>query len=257
MMCFELCAWYFELALLTLQIKALRSKYKVPTLNQSLLFDHRNGAAGFFNLLARAFGKAMRRDFQRLGNIAVAEHHDVMLRFLDDAAMMHKFRRHFVVFRECFFQCRQADFNPPLLENIGKATFWQPAMQGHLTAFETDFHGIAGPRLLSFFAATGSLAQPRAGSASETLLPVGRTLCRMEIVETECHCLLPIIFHLSFIICHLNNGPWTPGWLKWPMINVKWKMGNDLSSSYSIIRIRCGTFSTAPRIDSVSGRSTI
>jgi hypothetical protein len=34
-------------------------------------------------------------------------------------------------------------------------------------------------------------------------------------------------------------------------------MENDPSSSYSMILIKCGTLATAPRIDGVSGRSTI
>src|ERR1700676_861827 len=135
MICFEPGAWYFEIALLARHIKELRSKYKIPTLNQSFLFDYGDGAAGLFDLLARAFGKAMRRDLQRLGDLAVAEHDDVVLCLLDDAATMHYLRRHFVIVRERLFQRGQADFDPLLLENIREATFGQTAMQGHLAAF--------------------------------------------------------------------------------------------------------------------------
>src|SRR5256885_408146 len=59
--------------------------------------DNRGGAAGLFNLLARALGKTMRRDLQRLGNLAVAEHDNIVFGLLDDAPMMHNFGRYFVV----------------------------------------------------------------------------------------------------------------------------------------------------------------
>src|SRR5438105_3749579 len=148
--------------------------------------DNSNGAAGLFNLLARAPGKAVRRHLQRLGDLAIAEHDNIVFGFLDNATMMHDFGRYLVVCRKLLFQRSQADFDPLLFENIREAALGQPAMQGHLAAFETDLHRIAGTRLLSFFTATRSLAQPGAGSAPETLLPVGRTLCRVQIVETKC-----------------------------------------------------------------------
>src|SRR6266478_386200 len=99
-----------------------------------------NSAAGLFNLLARAPGKAVRRDFQRLGNLAIAEDYDIVFGFLDDPAMVHNFRGYFIVGRKLLFQSREADFNPLLLEDIGKAAFGQTAMQRHLAAFETDLH---------------------------------------------------------------------------------------------------------------------
>src|SRR5947207_13387537 len=64
--------------------------------------DYCYGTAGFLNLLARAPGKAVRRNFHCLGHFAVAEHDDVMLGLLDDPAIMHEFGSHFVVFGECF-----------------------------------------------------------------------------------------------------------------------------------------------------------
>src|SRR5258706_6624053 len=102
-----------------------------------------------------------------------------MFRFLDNAAMVHPFGGHFVVGCEILFQRGQADFDPLLLENIGKTAFGQTAMQGHLATLETDLHRIAGTRLLSLFTAAGSLPQPRARSTPETFLAVRRTLGRM------------------------------------------------------------------------------
>ena len=102
-----------------------------------------------------------------------------MLRLLDDSAMVHKLGRHFVVFRECFFQRSEADLDPFLFKNIRKAAFGQTAMEGHLSALEPDFHRVAGARLLSFFTTARSLAQARSRPAPETFFPVRRTLGRV------------------------------------------------------------------------------
>src|SRR4051812_14869085 len=139
------------------------------------LADDRHRAAGFFNLLFRALGEAMRRNLQRLGYFAVAEHDNVMLRLLNDAAVVQQFRGDFFLRRKSFFQRFQAYFNPLLLENIGKAALWQTTVQGHLAAFEADLGRIARTRFLSLFTAARSLAETAARPSAQTLLLVRRS----------------------------------------------------------------------------------
>src|SRR5438128_1293864 len=79
---------------------------------QELSADYRYSAAGLFYFLASAFSKAMRRNFERFGNLAIAKHNDVMLRLPDQSAIVKHFRRHFVVRIEMFLQRLQTYFDP-------------------------------------------------------------------------------------------------------------------------------------------------
>src|SRR5207245_2958866 len=136
----------------------------------------RHSPAGFLDLLARALREAMRRNLERLRNLAVTEHHDVVFRFLDDAAVVQNFRSDFVFGREAPLQRLETHFDPLLLENVREAAFRQTTMQWHLPAFESDLRRVAGTRLLSLFTAARGFTKTSAGSATETLFLVRRAL---------------------------------------------------------------------------------
>src|SRR5207253_4184082 len=116
----------------------------------------------------------MRRNFERFGNLATAKHNDVMLRLLNQSAIVKNLRRHFVVRAEMFLQRLQTYFDPFPLEDICKATLRQTTMQRHLAAFETSLGRIAGARLLSFFTATRGLAEAGSGPSPDALLLMRR-----------------------------------------------------------------------------------
>src|SRR5713101_469931 len=139
--------------------------------------DYSCGAAGFLDLLASASRKAVGGNLERLLDLAVSQHDDVMFCLLDDSASVQKGRSDLVVLSEMFFERFQAHLGPSLLEDVGEATLGQAPMQGHLAALETNFRRIAGTRLLAFFTTAGGLSQSRAWSAAHALLFVGGTFC--------------------------------------------------------------------------------
>src|SRR5580765_6360391 len=101
-----------------------------------LAADDSNRATGFFNLLFRAFGETMGRNLQRLRDFTISQHDDVMLRLLDNAAAVHRFRSDLIIGGKALVERFQAHLNPLLLENIREAAFRQTTMQRHLAAFE-------------------------------------------------------------------------------------------------------------------------
>src|SRR3954471_10070068 len=66
--------------------------------------DDVDGAARGLDLLARALRKAVRRDGQRLRQLARAEHDDIALALGDDAALVHRLRRDAVSRLERLFE---------------------------------------------------------------------------------------------------------------------------------------------------------
>src|ERR1051325_10968950 len=104
----------------------------------------------------------MRGNLQRLRDIAITEHYDVMFGLLDDPALMHHFRRDLSGRIKTAIERFQANFDPLLLEDIGEAAFRQTPMQRHLPAFETGFRRVSRARLLTFMTAAGSFAETRA-----------------------------------------------------------------------------------------------
>lgn len=185
-MCFELCTSNFE-DHEQLGERDQSTKFKLQSTianTLSWLPYNRCRSARFLDLLTCALCEAMRRNFQRLGNVAVTEHNDVMLRFLDDPATVQNFGRDFGVGIEALVERFKTDFNPMLLENIGEATLRETTMQGHLSALETDLRGVAGARLLALLAAARCFAKPRTGTATNALFLVRRTFRRMQVVKS-------------------------------------------------------------------------
>jgi hypothetical protein len=114
----------------------------------------------------------MRRYFQRFRDFAVSENDDIVLGFLDYAAMMHGFRGDFVVGGKAFLQRVEAYLNPLLFENVSEAALRQPAMQRHLTAFKTYLGGITRAGFLALFTATRGFSQTGSGAPTEALFLV-------------------------------------------------------------------------------------
>src|ERR1044072_4196705 len=113
-----------------------------------------------------------------------------MLGLLDNAALVQHLGRNLGVGVKVLLERVEAHFDPLFLKNISKATLGQPTMQRHLAAFKAGLRRISRARLLPLFATTGGLAEPRAWSATEPLLLVRRSFCRMKIVKAECHGLI-------------------------------------------------------------------
>src|SRR5687768_6404897 len=93
----------------------------LPTLGVLLRFNDRRSAAGFFNLFARALGKAVSGNAQRLRQLAVTQHHYIVLGFLDDSAIMQQLRRDLLIGLETTIQGSQTYFQPLLLKDVGKS----------------------------------------------------------------------------------------------------------------------------------------
>src|SRR5882672_3341631 len=105
--------------------------------DKTLTADDRHGAASFFDLLPCTLGKTMGRNFQGLGNFAIAKHDNVVFRFLNDAAFVKHLRRNLVVCGKPLLQRLETDFDPLLFENVCEPALGQSAMQRHLPTFET------------------------------------------------------------------------------------------------------------------------
>ena len=80
----------------------------------------------------------MGRNAQGLGNVTGAEHDNVPARFLNEPALVQKFRRDLFIRLEMLIQRFQANLNPFFLEDVGEAALGQPAMQRHLPTFKPD-----------------------------------------------------------------------------------------------------------------------
>src|SRR6185436_913754 len=105
-----------------------------------------------------------------------------MFRLLNNAALVQHLRSDLGIGVKMLFQRFEANFEPLLLKNIGKAALRQTAVKRHLAALKTDFRRIARPGFLSFFTAAGSLAQASAGTTPEALLFVRRSFGWMQII---------------------------------------------------------------------------
>src|SRR2546425_7102072 len=146
-----------------------------------------DGAAGFLNLCSRALREAMRRNPQRLFQLAGAQHHHVMLCLLNNTSVMQQLGCYFFVGLKIPIKSRKTYFQPTLLENVGEPTLGQATMQRHLAAFKSNLGRVAGARFLPLLAAPCGFAQPRAGAAPHALLLMCRTFRWMQVVKTECH----------------------------------------------------------------------
>src|SRR6476620_4642671 len=100
------------------------------------LADFRGSAPSLFDFLTRAFGKTMRRDAQRFRQFTITENDHIVFGLFDYAASMQKLGRYLFIGLKASIQRAEADFQPALLEDVGKAAFGQTAMQRHLTAFK-------------------------------------------------------------------------------------------------------------------------
>src|SRR5205085_829455 len=109
---------------------------------------------------------------QRLRNFPVSEHYHIMFRFLDQAAGVQHFGRDLFVGSEMLIERRETDLHPALLEDVGEAALRQTPMQRHLAAFESHLARVTRARLLSFLAATRSLAEARTRTTTDSLLLV-------------------------------------------------------------------------------------
>src|SRR5438552_1070872 len=104
---------------------------------QKLSANHGCCSTSSLDLLTRALRETVRRNLQRLGNFAISKHHDIVLGFFDQASFVQDLGRHLVILAEAFVQRLQTDFDPLLLENVGKAALRKTPVQRHLAALET------------------------------------------------------------------------------------------------------------------------
>src|SRR5437016_13885606 len=145
--------------------------------------NHDYCSTGFLNLLARALRETVRRNLQRLRNFAISQHHDIVLGFFDQASIVQELWIHLVILDEAFVQRFQTNFDPMLLENVGKAALRQTPVQRHLAALEAGLGRVTRTRLLSFLAAPGSFSKSGPRAASDAFLLMRRTFCRVEIIQ--------------------------------------------------------------------------
>src|SRR2546423_6236231 len=174
-----------DLVLCTLEsptVRASDQSTKIKVQSTAYSFDYGYCSTGLFNLLTRALRETVRRNLERLGNFAISQHHDIVLGFFDQASFVQELRRHLVILAEAFVQRLQTNFNPVLLENVGKAALRQAPVQRHLAAFETGLGRVTRTRLLSFFTAPGSFSESGPRSAPDALLLMRRTFGGMEII---------------------------------------------------------------------------
>src|SRR5690349_1123804 len=136
-------------------------------------------AASLLDLFASTLREAMCRNTQRLGDLAVSEHYNIMFRLLDQAARVQHLGRDLFTRIEVLFERRETDLQPAFLEDVGEAALRQTPMQRHLAAFESDLARITRARLLSLLTAARGLAETRARSTAHSFLLVRRSLCRL------------------------------------------------------------------------------
>src|SRR5215470_7241353 len=91
----------------------------------------------------------------------------------------------------------QADNVVFLAENVSESPLRHAAMQRHLSAFEPAQHARTAARTLTFMAASGGLAHPRAHAAPYSLLVFCRFLRRVNIREIHKQVLRLSGFHGS------------------------------------------------------------
>jgi hypothetical protein len=116
-------------------------------------------ASGLFDLIFSRTGKAMGRDIQDLGDFAVSEDNEIVLRFLDQAALVEDLRRYLVSSVKVRIDLPKTDLDPLLLEDIRKASFRQTSLERHLPALKTGATAVTRPRLLAFVSASRSLSK--------------------------------------------------------------------------------------------------
>ena len=113
----------------------------------------------------------MSRNFEWRLQFALAQYLEAVQQLLDQAMLQQEFRRDFL-FSAKFGKIHQINQRIIFLENIGKTPFGQPAMQGHLAAFESGAHARTRPRALAFCAACRSLSVPRTHAQTDALAPL-------------------------------------------------------------------------------------
>ena len=151
-----------------------------------------------------------------------------MLRLLDDPAIVQNFRRYFVVGREMLFQCFLKIFVKPRFGRRRCRGIWPPSKPILDEYPDRDFWPFS-PRPAVF---PKPLPGPR---------PTRFFLC----VEPFAGCKL-----LSDSVINL-----LPDFELWTLDFET--NGLRPKTNHSMIFIKCGSFKTAPRMDGVSGRSTI
>jgi hypothetical protein len=188
--------------------------------------DLNHCTAGLLDLLARALGKPVRRNAQRLRNFTVPKHYHVVFRFLDHAARVQQLRRDLFVRPRNSIERGETDLEPRFLKMLVKPRFGND-------------DAAASGRLQNQFCASSpsetSVPSHRARRScpdrslvhADSLLLVRRTLCRLKTVKTDA------IINSIFVqkLCTLQD------------FSILY---------YSTIRNKCGTFATAPRIESLS-----
>src|SRR5713101_95124 len=126
-----------DLVLWTLKsptVRASDQSTKIRVQSTAYLFDYGYCSTGLLNLLTRALRETVRRNLQRLGDFAISQHHDIVLGFFDQAPIVQELRRHLVILAEAFFQRLETNFDPLLLENVGKAALRETPVERHLAA---------------------------------------------------------------------------------------------------------------------------
>jgi hypothetical protein len=105
-----------------------------------------------------------------------------VLGFFDQTTLVKYLGRDLVPCIEIAFNAGKADLDPLLFEDVGKSTLWQAALERHLSTLESGAAAVTGTRLLAFVSAAGSFAEPGAGTASDPLFLMRRTLGGMQVV---------------------------------------------------------------------------
>src|SRR5262252_4788671 len=103
------------------------------------------------------------RDLAR--ELARAQNLEPVVYFVDDTRRHQRIGRERVSFE--LLQPAEVDDGVPLFENVGESALRQPAMQRHLSAFESALLAKTGPRVLSLGPARGRLAVSRSHTAPD------------------------------------------------------------------------------------------
>src|SRR5690606_30813503 len=99
---------------------------------------------------------------------------------------------------------RQAHFDVATGGQRNETALRQTTGQRHLTAFETDLVETTGTGLLTLVAATGSLAQAAADTATDTLLGVSGACGRLDCVQF--HVLTLYLHQVCDLVDHAAHG---------------------------------------------------
>lgn len=144
-----------------------------------MLSDLRRRTTGLLDLFLRCLREAMGRDLQSLRKIPVPKNDEIVLRLLDQAAIVEDLRRDLIARLEVILDLRKADLEPLLLKDIRKTTLRKTTLKRHLSAFKTRTARITRTRLLTLVSAAGRLSESRTGTAANALLLMRRTGSRM------------------------------------------------------------------------------